>query len=112
MKRIISLSAILLILFLSQALTSQAFASSSERFNQGVVTWNLVYGAKCYNIYYRRTTQTNWTHSVKCVPNNMWQYTIHCLKQGVSYVYAVAALNYAGKEISWTPITPLVSTPQ
>jgi hypothetical protein len=87
-----------------------AFAASSEQFNQATVTWQFVSGAKCYNIYYKRTTDTSWKHSVRCLPKSMWTYTIGYLKLGVSYVYTVSALNDFGKEISWTKVAPLVTT--
>lgn len=101
--------ALLLIIGLYFPFVRPAFATATEQFNQATVTWQLS-GAKCFNIYYRRTTDTSWKHSVRCLPKSMWSYTIGYLKMGVSYVYSVAAVSDSGKEISWTKVAPMVTT--
>jgi len=120
MKKILSTTAFISLLSFAPFFVSSAIAQSTtvtptpvEYYNQATVTWPLVTGAKCYNIYYGRTTKTQlmWKHSVRCVSNTTWKYTIGYLKQNVSYSYMVAALDYSGKEISWTPIAPFVVSP-
>ncbi len=92
----------------AQAMT----ANTNQNYNQATASWKLVTGAVCYNIYYKRATDPNWKHSVPCLPNNMWKYTIKALKQNVSYVYSVYALDSSGKEFSWTKTANLITSPQ
>lgn len=112
MKKLLSTTALVTALGFVSLFVSSAFAATTavEYYNQAVASWKLVPGAKCYNIYYGWVSRKNtpvWNHSVRCVSNNMWQFTIGGLKQGRSYEYTVVALNYSGKEYSWTPIAPL-----
>lgn len=120
MKKLFTTTAAITILGFAPFFVSSAFAQTgsvattpAESFNQATVTWPLVTGAKCYNIYYGKTSKTlpMWKHSVRCLPNTSWSYTIGYLKMNTSYSYSIAALNYAGKEFSWTPIALLVTSP-
>lgn len=119
MNKLISTTALITVLGFAPFFVSSAFAQSSsvqsvpEQYNQATVTWPLVPGTKCYNIYYGKTSKTQpmWKHSVRCLANTTWKYTIGYLKQNVSYSYTVAALNNAGKEFSWTPIARLITSP-
>jgi hypothetical protein len=112
MKKII-VSLFTLVSLVSFVFPTTSFASTTiQQFNQATASWVFVSGAKCYNIYYGKTNKPQtWNYSVRCVPNTMWKYWIKDLQQGVSYSYTVAALNYSGKEISWTPVKPLVTSP-
>jgi hypothetical protein len=115
MKKLITATVLLTVLGFASASTAFAQTSPStssvKQYNQAVASWTLVPGAKCYNIYYRRVKQTGWKHSVRCLSNNTWNYTVKGLVQGVSYEYSVAALSYSGKEYAWTPVKPFVTTP-
>lgn len=111
MKKLLSTTALIAVLGFA-SLVSSTFAATTpgEHYNQAVASWKLVSGAKCYNIYYGWVNRKNtpaWNHSVRCLSNNTWQFTIGDLKQGRSYEYTVAALSYSGKEYSWTAIAPL-----
>ena len=73
---------------MSVIFTGITFAQS---YNQGTATWPYQTDAKCYQIFYKESTASNWQFSVRCkdTKNPAWQYTIKYLKPSVSYTYKV-----------------------
>lgn len=58
---------------------------------KATVTWNVADGATKYYIFYRSTSEANWSNGVE-VPPNASNYTINYLGTNQGYMYRVAAL--------------------
>lgn len=102
------LLSILLSLIILPLFSSSAFAVNIVHYNKGTAVWNLQSGVKCYNIYYKESTDKKYVHAIRCLPNNITLYTIQYLKQNASYRYNVSAVNFSGKEIWWSGEKPLL----
>ena len=82
-----------------------SFASSvhaAEQFNQATLKWRTVDEASSYNIYFKETGQSGFTHAISNLPGNATSYTVTFLKKGRGYWYAITAVNSDGKEFMTT----------
>ena len=68
-------------------------------YNQATVTWTPIPGAIAYNIYYKQTNETSFTHSVRRIPVNIMSYTISYLKKNTSYQYKIVGIDIHGAEM-------------
>lgn len=99
MKKLINfLTSFGFVLVLLVLVVSKVSAQAKMSFNQAVVMWKSVNGAKYYNIYYKETGQQKYTHAVRNLPSSSTMYTIGFLKKGVTYWYTLSAVDYNGKE--------------
>jgi hypothetical protein len=92
-------------------------SSFAQSYNQGIATWPYQTDAKCYQVFYKESTATNWQFAVRCkdTKNPEWQYTIKYLKSGVSYTYRVKEVSNIdnGNKYRWiTNEKVLQVTPQ
>ncbi len=60
-----------------------------------------------YNIYYKQTTDTTFTHAVRNIPAESDSYTISYLRKGVQYQYKVAAVGPDGAEFWFSDVKPI-----
>jgi len=61
-----------------------------------------VEGAVAYNVYYKQSSDKNYTNAVRKIPTNIATYTISYLKKNAVYEYKISALNPAGREFWWS----------
>lgn len=103
----------LTIMLLTSLFAGSAFAQTDY---QIITKWPYQTDAKCYQIFYKEATATNWQFGVRCkdLKNPIWQYAIKGLKPGVSYTYKVKEISNLdnSNKYRWiTNETTLPSTP-
>lgn len=85
---------------------TQAVAGASifrGMYNQTTILLPQIPGAVKYNIYYKATTEANYTNAVRNISANTTSYTISYLKKNTQYQYKISALGANGKEFWWSP---------
>ena len=102
-------SALVLFLFVSADVSkrgvTQAVAGISVArglFNQATVSLPNVEGVVTYNIYYKRTSDSEFGYAVRNISGDLSSYTISYLKKGEEYEYKVSAADKTGKEFFFT----------
>jgi hypothetical protein len=95
-------------LALSMFLAQGAFAATPMMSAQADISWHTMNGVRAYNLYYKEVGQPKWTHAVRLLSQNARKITIN-VQKGVSYVYNVAGVSFAGKEIGWTGVQKMVT---
>lgn len=66
-------------------------------------------GATSFNIYYRKTGESEFTNAVTNLSPYVGSYTISHLKKGSTYEYKYAAVDASGKEFVFSEILPLIN---
>jgi hypothetical protein len=66
-------------------------------------------GATSYNIYYRKTGDTEFSNAVRNLSPYVGTYTISHLKKGSTYEYKFSAVDASGKEFFFSEILPLTN---
>lgn len=84
-------------------ITMASVSAATEKWNQATLKWRVVDGAASYNIYFKETGQTWFTHALT-VPGDATSYTITYLKKGRGYHYSIMAVNGEGREFMTTGI--------
>lgn len=91
--------------------TAPSVLAASPQYNKGTVKVNKVANISCYNIYYKESAETKYTHAVRCLPNTSTSYTIQYLKRGVIYKYNVSAIDNSGNQGNWGIEKTLITSP-
>lgn len=113
MKRFLSITVLIFGAFLIFSPSAQA-AETPVSQAQGEARWSVIDGAKKYNVYYRESGNSNWTHSL-WTGTNSTSVTISHLDPHVSYTYRVAALVdtkevWQAEQTLYTPPAPVLGT--
>lgn len=66
-------------------------------------------GATSYNIYYRKTGETEFSNAVRNLSPYVGTYIISHLKKGSTYEYKFAAVDASGKEFFFSEVLPLTN---
>lgn len=98
------------LLFTNNGNVTQSVAGISVArglFAQATISLPKVEEAVAYNIYYKKTTDEEYTNSVRSIPTSVSSYTISYLTKGASYNYKIAAVNEEGREFLWSEVQTL-----
>jgi len=79
-------------------------------FDQQTITLPQVPNAVVYNIYYKLTTESQYSNAVRDLPANLTAYTVSYLKANQTYDYKISAKDRTGKEFFWTPQQTFVAS--
>lgn len=63
--------------------------------------------AVSYNIYYKKSSESDFTNAVRDIPAGTKSYTISYLRKGIDYQYKIAAVNKNGSEFLFSDSAPL-----
>lgn len=98
------------LLFTNNGNVTQSVAGISVArglFAQATITLPDIEGAVAYNIYYKKSTDEDYTNAVRAIPTSVDSYTISYLTKGATYNYKIAAVNEEGQEFLWSEVQNL-----
>lgn len=76
-------------------------ANAATPYMQGTARWSQMPGAVNYHVYYRKSDESTYTHSVVNISKDMREVLIRYLQPGIRYWYNVVAVDASGKELLW-----------
>jgi len=89
----------------------QGIAIVKGLYNEAIIPLPSIPNAVAFNIYYDQanTSTVHFTHAVRNIPATTTDYTIQYLKKNMTYQYQISAIDNQGKEVWFSPITPITN---
>lgn len=105
------LAVVVLILTNKQEINRAVAGTSIARglFMQSTIVLPAIPNAVSYNIYYKQSSEKDFSNAVRNISPSIHIYTISYLKKNTAYEYRVTAVDNTGKEFFFSDTEPLVN---